>query len=66
VLRKRLWARLFGVEDAVVEDVDFDEERESLVLSVRPKSKARNRCGDLSEEVPSIRPRAWASMLACS
>jgi len=40
----KVWRRLLGVEGAAVEDVNFDEEREAVVASVRPKRDLRNRC----------------------
>ena len=45
VRNARLWARLVGVERAVVEDVKFDEEVDAVVVSVRLHNRARNRCG---------------------
>jgi transposase len=41
----RIWARVLGVERAVIEDVVFEEERQALVVSVRPRKKAKRRCG---------------------
>jgi transposase len=41
----RLWARLLGVEQAVVERVAFDEDGEALVVAVRPRKGAKRRCG---------------------
>ena len=40
-----LWARLLGLANAVVEDVDFDEGEECIVVSVRPRKGAKRRCG---------------------
>jgi transposase len=40
-----LWGALLGVEKTVVEGVDFDAENELLVVSVRPRSRVRSRCG---------------------
>jgi transposase len=41
----RIWQRLLGVERAVVEGVDFDEEAGLLVAHVRPRKGAARRCG---------------------
>ena len=40
-----VWARLLGVEKTVIEDVQFDDVEEAIVVSVRPRAKERNRCG---------------------
>jgi transposase len=41
----RLWARLLGVERAVVERVEFDEDADAIVVAVRPRKGAKRRCG---------------------
>lgn len=41
----RLWARLVGVEKAVVERVVFEEDDGVVVVSVRPARGQRRRCG---------------------
>ncbi|MGC8488947.1 MAG: ISL3 family transposase [Clostridia bacterium] len=48
----RIWARLVGVERAVIEDVDFDEETQALIVSVRPRKKAKRRCGVCGRRCP--------------
>ena len=40
-----VWAMLLGVEKTVVERLEFDEDAEVLVAHVRPRAKARGRCG---------------------
>lgn len=40
----KVWRRLLGVEGAVVEDVDFDEEQQAVVATVRVKYRYRNLC----------------------
>lgn len=40
----RVWARLLGVEQVVVESVDFDSVEDAVVVSVRPVAAAANRC----------------------
>ena len=40
-----LWRGLLGVEQTVVEDVEFDEDEQVVVVSVRPVKGARGRCG---------------------
>ncbi|MER3409632.1 MAG: ISL3 family transposase, partial [Thermoleophilia bacterium] len=39
----RVWARLLGVEQTVVEDVWFDGD--ALVVAARPGWRERRRCG---------------------
>ena len=41
----RLWAGLLGVENTVIERVEFDEDGGVLVASVRPSRGQRRRCG---------------------
>ena len=40
-----LWQRLFSLERAVVEDVEFDPARAVVVVHARPVARARRRCG---------------------
>lgn len=45
-MRKRtVWAKLLGVEQTVVERVEFDEQEGAIVAAVRPRRRERNRCG---------------------
>ncbi len=39
-----LWRGLLGVENAVIERVEYDEDVEVLVAHVRPTKRARGRC----------------------
>jgi len=41
----RLWRRLLGVEQTVIESVEFDEDDEAVVAHVRPRKGGRARCG---------------------
>lgn len=41
----RVWARLLGVERAIVEDVELQEVTGALVVSVRLQRRDRGRCG---------------------
>jgi transposase len=41
----RLWRAVLGVESAVIERVEFDEDEQVLVVRVRPGRRARGRCG---------------------
>ena len=41
----RLWARLLGLVKVVVEDVEFDEAEQAVVVSVRPRKATKRRCG---------------------
>ena len=47
-----LWARLLGLVKAVVEGVDFDEDEECVVVSVRPSKGAKRRCGRCGKRCP--------------
>ena len=49
----RLWRGLLGLENAVVEGVEFDEDGGVLVASVRPSKGKRNRCGQCPRRCPS-------------
>ena len=40
-----LWRAVLGVENTVVEDVEFDDEAQVLVAHVRPRQASRGRCG---------------------
>lgn len=40
-----LWRALLGVEKTVIEQVEFDEDEQLLIAQVRPRSRARSRCG---------------------
>jgi transposase len=45
VRNKRVWERACGLTRTVVEGVDFDDDAQAIVVSVRPVAKARSRCG---------------------
>jgi transposase len=45
-------ARLVGVEQAVVESVEFDEDDDAVVVSVRPRRAAAGRCGRCGRRCP--------------
>jgi len=50
-----LWRALLGVEKTVVEEVEFDEDSELLVVHVRPRARARGRgrCGRCQRRSPA-------------
>ena len=50
-----LWRALLGVEKAVVEEVEFDEDEQLLVAHVRPRARARSRarCGRCDRRSPA-------------
>lgn len=62
----RLWARLAGVERAVVETVEFDEGAEAVVVSVRLRKAARYRCGRCGRRAAGYdqgaRRRRWRAL----
>ncbi len=47
-----LWRALLGVEKAVIEEIEFDEDGELLIAHVRPRSRARGRCGVCGRPCP--------------
>ena len=49
-----LWARLLGVEQAVVERVEFDQDAEAIVVAVRPRKGAKRRCGKCGRRCPGF------------
>ena len=48
----RLWRRLLGVEQIVIESIEFDEDVEGVVVRVRPRKRARGRCGRCGRRSP--------------
>ena len=40
-----IWRALLCVENTVVEDVEFDDQAQVLVVYVRPRRASRGRCG---------------------
>ena len=51
---KSVWERACGLTRTVVEDVDFDEAADAIVVSVRPVAKARGRCGHVWPPVAGL------------
>ena len=49
----RVWAGLLGIEHAVIEKVEFDEDQQLLVAHVRPSRSRRGRCGHCGRRCPS-------------
>ena len=47
-----LWRALLGVEQTVVEDIEFDEDAQVLVAHVRPARRAASRCGRCRRRSP--------------
>lgn len=48
----RVWARLLGVEQAIIEDVGLEEATGALVVRVRPRRRDRGRCGICRRHCP--------------
>ena len=48
----RLWAQLLGLATAVVEGVEFDEDEQAVVVSVRPRKATKRRCGRCGKRCP--------------
>jgi transposase len=42
--KNKIWRKLLGVEKVVIEDLDFDEQQDALVVSVRSMGRGRRRC----------------------
>jgi transposase len=61
-----LWRGLLGVENTVIERVEFDEDAQVLVAHVRPTSRQRGRCGLCRRRCPGYDPgpgrRRWRSL----
>lgn len=47
-----LWRALIGVENTVIESVDYDEQAEELTVSVRPVAGRSRRCGRCLKRSP--------------
>lgn len=47
-----LWSALLGIENAVIEDVVFDEAASRLTVSARPTARRRGRCGRCRRPAP--------------
>lgn len=48
-----LWGTLLGVENSVIEQIEFDERQAAVVVHVRPRARARGRCGRCQRRAPS-------------
>ena len=64
---KRVWKKLLGVEQVVVEDWDFEEAARALVVSVRASRKAARRCPKCNKRCPIYdqgtgRKRCWRGL----
>jgi transposase len=61
-----LWGRLVGADQAVVEEVRFDEANDALVVAVRPRKRSQGRCGVCEQSCPGYDqgegPRRWRAM----
>ena len=61
-----LWSSVLGVEKTVIERIVFDEEADKVVAHVRPRSRARNRCGVCGRRSPGYDTgegrRRWRSL----
>lgn len=47
-----LWRALVGVENTVIEQVDFDPDAQVVTVSVRPIARRQNRCGRCERPAP--------------
>ncbi|HZD70818.1 MAG TPA: ISL3 family transposase [Actinomycetes bacterium] len=49
----RVWKRLIGVDDrTVIEDLEFEDDDEAVVVHVRPRRPKRRRCGRCEKPAP--------------
>ena len=62
----RVWERACGLKRTVVEGVRYDESAEAIIVSARPDSRARNRCGRCGRRSPGYDPgpgrRRWRAL----
>ena len=47
-----LWRALLGVEKTIIESIEFDEDADVVVASVRPTRRAAGRCGRCGRRSP--------------
>jgi transposase len=52
VRNKSVWERACGLTETVVENVEFDDAADAIVVAVRPTSRARGRCGECRRRSP--------------
>jgi transposase len=52
VQNNRVWQRACGLTRTVVEGVHVDEAADAIIVSVRPNSRARSRCGQCGRRSP--------------
>jgi transposase len=53
VLGANVWRRVLGVDRAtVIEEIDLDEESETVVVHVRPRRATKRRCGRCGVRAP--------------
>jgi transposase len=52
VRNKSVWERACGLSRTVVEAVDFDDDADAIIVSVRPVARARGRCGQCRRRSP--------------
>jgi transposase len=50
----RLWARLVGVEGAVIQHVWFDDQAGAVVVAARPRKHLQGRCGVCARRCPGF------------
>ena len=64
--KNSVWGRLLGVQQAVVEGVEYDEEAGELLVRVRPRSRKQGRCGLCNRRSPredsGAGRRRWRAM----
>ena len=61
VQNNRVWQRACGLTATVVEGVRFDDKTGAIIVSVRPDSRARGRCGQCGRRSPGVWPGGWSA-----
>jgi transposase len=67
VLGANVWRRVLGVDRAtVIEEIDFDEESDTVVVHVRPRRHTKRRCGRCGTRSPGydqgVGRRNWRAL----
>jgi transposase len=66
VRNQSVWERACGLTRTVVEGVEFDDDTDAIVVSVRPVARARSRCGRCGRRCPGydvgVGRRRWRAL----
>ena len=65
MLGANVWRRVLGVDRAtVIEEIDLDEESETVVVHVRPRRATKRRCGRCGGRAPGYDQGEGTAQLA--